>query len=58
MGDDSSPTPSGCGTRAARWLAIFLAGVIAISLPLTLAARAAGSVLFTPRQLPASSLLT
>lgn len=48
MSTEPDRASGGCGPRAARWLAVVLAVVVAISLPLTLGARAAASVLFSP----------
>jgi hypothetical protein len=40
----------GCRYRTARWLGVVLAGGVAFSRPLTLAARAASRVLFDPKE--------
>jgi hypothetical protein len=46
VGSDNSSR--GCRGQVTGWLALVLAGLVAVSLPLTLAARATGRVLFDP----------
>lgn len=48
MGIESERPPRGCRGRTASWMAFTLAAAVVISLPVTVAARAAGTVVFTP----------